>query len=198
MSGVLVRLLRSRQRSLEKSEDRWLGHYQFPTPLEEWNSLMHETPQSQHEWLARMVGKWTCEMECSMGPDQPPIKSTGTEETHTLGGLWVVSCGTMSMPGGDEGKSMMTLGFSPRSGKFVGSFHASMMTQQWIYCGSLDESGKILTLDTEGLNFTQTALARYQDVIEIPSADVRTMYSQILQDDGTWLRFMNMTYRRIG
>jgi hypothetical protein len=39
-------------------------------------------------------------------------------------------------------------------------------------------------------------LARYRDVIEIVSADQRTMSSEIQADDGTWTRFMTMTYRR--
>ena len=44
-----------------------------------------------------------------------------------------------------------------------------MMTHLWIYNGALDESEKILTLDTEGLNFSQSAIAKYQDIIEFVS-----------------------------
>ena len=71
-----------------------------------------------------------------------------------------------------------------------------MMTHLWIYNGALDESEKILTLDTEGLNFTQSAIAKYQDIIEFVSDDHRIMRSQILGDDGNWQQFMTAHYRR--
>lgn len=60
-----------------------------------------------------------------------------------------------------------------------------MMTHMWIYDGALDASGKVLTLDTEGPSFAGDGkLARYQDIIEIVSADERRLSSRVLRDDG--------------
>jgi Protein of unknown function (DUF1579) len=70
------------------------------------------------------------------------------------------------------------------------------MPQIWHYEGGLDAAGKVLTLDTEGMNFNQTALAKYQDIIEFVSADHRIMTSQILGEDGQWTQFMTAHYRR--
>lgn len=31
-------------------------------------------PQKEHEWLNKLVGNWTFEAECFMGPGQPTMK----------------------------------------------------------------------------------------------------------------------------
>jgi hypothetical protein len=71
-----------------------------------------------------------------------------------------------------------------------------MMTHLWIYDGSLDAGGKVLTLDAEGPNFNQDGMAKYQDVIEFVDDDHRTLKSQIQQPDGSWLHFMTAHYHR--
>jgi hypothetical protein len=92
---------------------------------------------------------------------------------------------------------MATFGYDVQKQRFVGSFIGSMMTNLWIYDGALDAAGKVLTLDTEGPGMSEDGkLARYRDVLEVVSADHRTMSSEIHGDDGTWTRFMSMTYRR--
>lgn len=158
---------------------------------------MHGTPQKEHQWLQRLVGEWTFEGECSMGPDQPPMKSTGSEVVRSLGGMWTIGDGQGEMPdGGGICQSIMTLGYDPQKKRFVGSFIASVMTRLWIYDGSLDEAEKVLTLDTEGPKFTGEGLAKYQDIIDFVSDDQRTLSSQILGDDGQWQPFMKAHYRR--
>lgn len=153
-------------------------------------------PQKEHQWLQRLVGEWTFEAECSMGPDQPPAKSTGTEVVRSLGGLWTIGEGSGEIPGGGSCQSVMTLGYDPQAKRFVGSFIASVMTNLWIYNGSLDASENVLTLDTEGPNFTDGAMAKYQDIIEFLSDDHRTLSSQMLGEDGQWHPFMKAHYRR--
>ena len=90
----------------------------------------------------------------------------------------------------------MTLGFDPQSDRFVGTFICSMMTYLWPYNGSLDAAEKVLTLDSEGPNFSQGAIAPYKDIIEFVSNDHRILTSQILMNDGTWNHFMTAHYYR--
>jgi hypothetical protein len=90
----------------------------------------------------------------------------------------------------------MTLGFNPRTGRFVGSYVASVMDHLWTYDGTLDETGTILTLDAEGPAFTSEGVAKYQDIVELVSPDHRILRSQILNADGTWTPFMTAHYRR--
>lgn len=157
---------------------------------------MDATPQVQHQWLDKFIGKWTSASEYQSEPNGEPSKSTGTEIVRSIGGLWIVAEGESDMPDGGAGQTMMTLGFDSQLDRFVGTFIGSMMTHMWIYNGSLDATQKVLTLDTEGQNFTQTAIAKYQDIIEFVSDDYRVMKSQILMEDGTWNHFMTAHYRR--
>jgi Protein of unknown function (DUF1579) len=156
---------------------------------------MNAEPLKQHQWLDRLIGEWTWDSECSMGTDQPPTKTLGTEVVRSLGGLWMIAEG---MCGAEDssGKTIMTLGFDPQRDRFVGTFIASMMTHLWLYNGSLDTAQKVLTLDSEGPNFSDGAMAKYQDIIEFVSDDHRIMTSQVLGDDGNWNHFMTAHYRR--
>jgi hypothetical protein len=154
-------------------------------------------PQAEHTWLQRLVGEWTMEGECSMGPDQPPMKSTGTETTTSVGELWTMGKGDGGMPNGEPCTTFMTLGYDPVQKRFVGTFIGSMMTHMWIYNGSLDASGKILTLDTEGPDFSGgTGMVAYQDIIEFKSDDHRVLSSQLKDKDGNWQHFMTANYYR--
>src|SRR5262249_12439944 len=112
--------------------------------------MMKVEPQKEHHWLQKLVGDWTFETECIMGPDQPPEKFAGSERVRSLGGVWVLCEGRGETPGGGTGLTLMTLGYDPVKKRFVGSFIGSMMTHLWIYDGALDPAAKILTLDTEG------------------------------------------------
>jgi len=157
--------------------------------------MINPHPQAQHQWLQRLVGEWTSECECQTGPGQPPQVHRGTDSVRMLGGLWAVCDGTGEMPGGGTGYTIMTLGYDPVRGRFVGTFVGSMMTHLWLYDGQL--TGNVLTLDAEGPSFTDPGkMAKYQDVIEIVSDDHRTLTSQVLGEDGGWTRFMTAHYRR--
>jgi hypothetical protein len=158
---------------------------------------MQAEPQKEHAWLQQLVGEWTAEMECIMAPDQPPMQSKGSETVRSLGGLWTVGEGTGEGPDGSTATTMMTLGYDPQRQRFVGSFVASMMTYLWLYEGTLDASGKVLTLDAEGPSFAGDGkMAKYQDIIEFKSPDHRTLTSRALGEDGEWRQFMTAHYRR--
>jgi uncharacterized protein YndB with AHSA1/START domain len=158
---------------------------------------MAAQPQPEHQWLEKLLGEWTYEHEASMQPGQPAIKLKGSETVRSLGGLWTVGEGQGEMPGGSTARSVMTLGYDPQRSRFVGTFVASMMTHLWLYEGSLDPAGKVLTLDTEGPNFGPGGgMRKYQDVISFRSDDHRTLTSRMLGDDGQWHEFMIANYRR--
>ena len=158
---------------------------------------MHAEPQKEHHWLQRLVGDWTTEGECSMGPDQPTMKMTGTESVRSLGGLWTIGEGKGEMPGGGTSTSIMSLGYDTQKKRYVGTFIASVMVYLWIYDGALDAAEKVLTLDTVGPTFTGDGkMVKYQDIIEFISDDHRTLSSQTLGDDGKWHKFMTAHYRR--
>lgn len=156
---------------------------------------MKQEPQAQHRWLEKLVGEWTFESTCDLGPGQPPMQVAGTERVRSVGGLWVIAEGEHA--GGEApAHTIMTLGYDPQAGRFVGTFIASVMTFLWSYRGTLADATSTLTLDAEGPDFAGTGMAQYQDVIQFTDDDHRTLTSRILGPDGQWHQFMEMHYRR--
>ncbi|MFN0055881.1 MAG: DUF1579 domain-containing protein [Planctomycetales bacterium] len=155
-------------------------------------------PTPEHEWLLQLVGDWNFETECMMGPDQPPLKSTGKQTTRSLGSLWTL--GEMENDGPDDQtmRSVMTLGFDPARQRFVGTFVASCMTHLWPYDGQLDAARKVLTLDSEGPSFEDGGtMAKYHDIIEVIDQDHYLLRSQFQNQDGSWTQFMTAKYTRV-
>jgi len=160
-------------------------------------AMTRAEPQKEHQWLTKLVGEWTTEGEASLGPDQPPHKSTGIEKVRSLGGLWYVAEGEGEMPGGGAETTMMTLGYDPQRRRYIGTWIGSMMTHLWVYDGELDAAERVLTLYAEGPSMTgDGSMARYKDVIEFESDDHRVLTSHIETPDGGWQHFMTAHYRK--
>src|SRR5690625_4227305 len=74
-----------------------------------------------------------------------------------------------------------------------------MMDMIWHYTGSLDESGRVLTLDSEGPAMDGSGrIVRMQDILEIGIDGERMMRGEQQMEDGSWTEFMRMRYSRIG
>lgn len=154
----------------------------------------------QHKWLEKLVGSWTIDYECLMGPDGKPSKSSGKETVRMLGEVWVVAEGEMEGPDGSTGNFIMTLGYDPTKKHFVGTWTGSMLTFQWIYEGDLDSAKTVLPLNTVGPDFHAKEpgkLAKYQDIIEIVDDNHRILKSQVQGEDGKWTQFMTANYTRV-
>ncbi len=154
-------------------------------------------PQKEHRWLAQLVGDWTYEGDCIMGPDQPSFKSSGRSSNRQLGDVWIISEGEGEAPDGSLATMVITLGFDPAKQRVVGTFIGSMMCHLWIYDGAWDTAGKVLTLNADGPSFTgDGTTAHYQDIIEIKDKDHHVLSSQVQGPDGKWTTFMTAHYRR--
>ncbi len=157
---------------------------------------MHTEPQREHKWLEQLVGEWDTETTYSTGPGEPETTQAGTESVRSLS-VWVLCEGTMPTPDGKPVRSVLTIGYDPAKGKFVGTFVASMMTNLWLYEGSLDAAGRVLTLEADGPSCSEEgATAKYRDAIEVVSPDHRVMTSRCLGTDGEWHLFVTAHYRR--
>ncbi|MFN2556739.1 MAG: DUF1579 domain-containing protein [Nitriliruptorales bacterium] len=154
-------------------------------------------PQKEHEWLQKFVGEWRYEADATAAAGIPPEKVAGTESVRSLGGLWILAEGQGEMPGGGTATAVMTLGYDAQKQRYVGTWIGSMMTHLWVYDGSLDQSGRVLTLETEGPHMdVEGKMALYRDVIEFKSDDHRVLTAHMLGDDGNWHNFMTANYRR--
>lgn len=154
---------------------------------------MNPEPGREHGWLQQLVGHWAFESQAAMGPGEPLRTSAGTETTRALGDLWVQG-ELREVVEGKEVISLLTLGFDPAQGRFVGTFVSSMAPNLWIYNGQLEDD--VLTLDTDGPAITgDGGIARYQDILELRDGR-RVFRSRMQGPDGQWTDFMRMTYRR--
>jgi hypothetical protein len=159
--------------------------------------MMKAEPQKEHRWLENLVGSWTVTSEMPTGAGEAAAHAEWIERVRSLHGMWVVAEGKGEMPGGGAATTMMTLGYDPRRQSYVGTWVGSMMTHLWVYEGTLDESGTVLTLDCEGPDFeAEGKLARYQDIITIQDEDHRTLTARVQTADGTWKQIMSAQYRR--
>lgn len=153
-------------------------------------------PQKEHQWLNQLAGEWETEGEIHMEPGKPPIKSTGTERARMLGGFWLIA----NLQGKFMEMSMearLTLGYDPEQEKYVGTWIDSMNSYLWNYEGVVDDTGKILTLDTEGPCPQRGGkLSKFKEVVEIKNRDEREFTSSIQEEDGTWTKLVTVHYRR--
>jgi hypothetical protein len=147
-------------------------------------------PDKQHEWLQKFVGEWESHSKASMGPDQPEMECSGTITSRMLGKLWVVNEMTSTTPG-FEMRGLQTVGYDPQKKKFVGTWVDSMINHLWHYEGTVDESGKKLTLEAEGPNHMAGGkLTKFRDAYEFASPDKIIITASMLGEDGKWTTFM--------
>lgn len=160
---------------------------------------METQAQKEHLWLQKFLGEWTYEGECPGAPGEPPMQFKGTESARAIGELWIQSEGSNTTPDGKPATMLLTLGYDPVQKAYVGTWIGSMMSHLWVYKGTLDTSGKVLTLDTEGPSMAGDGkMVRYQDITTFVDDNHRTLTSQTLGEDGKWNHFMTMhLYRSV-
>lgn len=157
-----------------------------------------ESPSTeQHAWLLQLVGEWETEAEMPAGPGEEPMKMKGRESVRALGGLWIVADMRGESPMGVM-EAVLTIGYDEAKQRYVGTWVDSMMNHLWRYEGSLDATGKILSLETEGPSFSgDGSMAKYKDVYELKSHDHKVLTSWMQGSDGVWTEFMTADYRRV-
>jgi hypothetical protein len=156
-------------------------------------------PTEHHKVLQRLVGDWL--YIASTGHEnydpEDPLKRW-TEKVRSVGGFWVISEGEGNMGDGNQSSMIMTLGYDPRLGHYVGSWIGSMMDKLWIYKGWLEDDGQTLVLEAEGPSFDDPSRTDiFRDVIHFIDDDTRTFSGSVRQPDGSFKTFMTSTSRRI-
>ncbi|POO56384.1 DUF1579 domain-containing protein [Agrobacterium rosae] len=155
-------------------------------------------PQKEHAFLERLVGEWVMISSTGYeGYDPGDAEQRFTESIKSVGGLWIVSDGRGKMPDGTPMAAIITLGFDPAKGHYVGSWIGSMMTTLWVYKGWLEPDGKTLVLEAQGPKFDGSGeIATYHDVLTLHDDNSRTFSGSVLQPDGSFKQFMSSEFRR--
>jgi hypothetical protein len=149
-----------------------------------------------HIWLQQFVGEWESESEVFMEPGKPPMKFKGTESSRMIGAFWVVAEGKGDMMGMPF-TSLLTLGYDSEKDKYIGSWIDSMDIYLWRYEGTVDPTGKILTLETERpCPMAPGGLSKFKEVTEFKSKDHRVFTSLRQGEDGKWTTVVTVNSRR--
>lgn len=151
-------------------------------------------PQEQHAWLQRFVGTWDAELEMSMNPASPPSRSRGVDTWRLLGGFWAISEGeNLDFPF----RYLMTLGYDPVKEKYIGTWADTMTSHGWRYEGSVDASGRILTLDTDApFPPGSGKTTKFRDVMEFVTDNHRLYTSSMQLENGEWIKHLTINLRR--
>lgn len=155
-------------------------------------------PREEHRFLERLVGDWVVTSSTGHENYDPgdPAK-VWTENVRSVGGLWFIAECRGAMPDGSPGQMVMTLGYDPRLGHYVGTWIGSMMDKLWIYKGWIEPDGKTLTLEAEGPSFEDPQKTDvYHDVIRFIDDDRRTFSGSVRLPDGTFKTFMTSEMQR--
>lgn len=163
------------------------------TPSEGGCGFNMPPPAKEHAWLQRFVGDWDAEIEAFTGPDKPPMKSKGRCQVRALGGLWIIEEGHNEAM---RFSFVYTLGFDPEKNKFVASWTDTMFAHLWTYEGTVDATGNVLTMETEGpFPMTPGKHARFRDVTTFKTPDHR-VYTSSIQQGAEWVPMMTVNLRR--
>lgn len=137
-------------------------------------------------------------MACGPGSSESGIKSKGTERVWSIGDLWIVAeskSEVMNQPM----TSVLTLGYDLERNRYVGTWIGSSTAYLWHYTGSLDQSGRVLTLETEGpCPHSTSSVVKFKEVMQVQSKDQRVLTSSMQALDGRWVPLLIINYRRKG
>lgn len=151
----------------------------------------------EHEWLAQFEGEWESTSEAQSGPDEK-FTCQGKLKYRMLGKLWLIGESEVEVQGTTI-KAVQTIGYDETKKKYVGTWVDSMLNHMWKYEGSVDKTGKILSLEAEGPDFSDPKkTAKYKDTYEFKSKDHVEAISWMQDKEGKWVSFMTGQMRRKG
>lgn len=153
-------------------------------------------PEKEHAWLQHLTGEWDTEAEMFMEPGKPPLKAQGSESARMVGGFWLLAEAKGEMMG-MEFRSVFTLGYDAQKKKYIGTWIDNCTNYLWKYEGTVDSTGKVLTLETEGpCPMSGGKLTKFKEVIEIKDKDHKFFTSSMQGEDGKWTTIVSVNYRR--
>ena len=147
------------------------------------SSFAQEIPQveqsKEHKWLEKFEGHWETTSKSVATEGQPASTMHGAIDSEMVGQFWLVT--KMSADLGEfKMDGRQTVGYDKEKGKYVGTWIDNTSDFIWHYQGSVDESGKILSLEAEGPDMSEPGKsALYRDMYEFVSKDEIKLTSSV-------------------
>ncbi len=145
------------------------------------------------EWLKQFEGTWAVVSEATGDGGT----STSVMSSRAVGERWMIN-EHRGQFGEMKFEAVQTIGYDAEKKQFSGSWIDSLTSFNWSYTGSIDSTGKKLTLNATGPDWTDASKTRkYRDVYEVKSKNKFAALSQMMNDAGQWETFMTGTMTRI-
>ena len=152
------------------------------------------TPSEEHEIVMRDVGEWTIKGKMLM--PQGFQEFTGEEKVVAVGKFWTVSHYSSDIFGGLKGSS--TMGFDPKTKKFVGTWVDSFQPAPTHMEGSYDKEKNTMTYATMGTGMDGKPMPG-KIVIQYTDENSHTfamMHKDPTGQSDKMVKTMEMTYTR--
>jgi hypothetical protein len=159
---------------------------------------MHEMPkpQKEHAWLMQLEGEWISDVKMPGAPDQPGVETKGSETARSIGGFWIVAENKGDMMG-TPFTGLLTLGYDTNKDKYIGTWIDSVTSYMWVYEGSVDSTGKVLTLNTEGPSpMNPETTCKFKETLELKGHDHKVFTSSFQDESGEWQTMVTINYQR--
>lgn len=151
---------------------------------------------AEHELLKDQVGVWDAHVKLYHTPGEEPEVTECTETVEMLpGGMWITSRfegKIMGMPFTGIGTS----GYDPTEKKFIGTWVDSMSPYLQTIKGDYDPETKTLTSISESRNPLNGEKITYKEIGRKIDDDTRTFEMQMPNDDGEYVKMMEIEYTR--
>ena len=153
-------------------------------------------PTAEHGALMETVGTWNVDCTYFMGPGEE-LKVQATETVEAVGGFWTVSLFQSEMMGAPF-TGRCTMGFNPKSGKWIGTWIDSMMPHMYVMEGEYDAEGKVLTLLSDGPAPGSGDLTQYRSMVERLDDGNRRFEMFVTLPDVGEVKMFTYVYSRAG
>jgi hypothetical protein len=170
-----------------------------PEELREAEAAMKELgmPGEAHAFLEKMLGRWEVKMRYTTAPGAEPMTGRGQASREmVLGGRFLKT----TYKGEFMGESFIGMGYDGYDNlkkKYVGTWIDNMSTALNYFEGELDETGRVLTSYGEYVDAMTGKTKKTKMELTIPSLSMHSMVSYDMNDDGEWVKTMEVIFGKL-
>jgi hypothetical protein len=153
-------------------------------------------PGEQHKHLAAMAGNWVYTGKIWMGPDAPPVETSGTStNTIILGGRYL----KQEVKGefqAVEFEGVGLVGFNKMMNRLESVWIDNMGTAMLIMNGNFDPEGKVVTSFGDYKDLMKGGMQKVKSISTMTGPDEIKDEMFMLEPDGTEIKTMELIYKR--
>jgi len=157
-------------------------------------------PGPMHEWMSKHAGEWDMTVKSYHSPGgEPEVSKMTCSSSMAMNGRFLIEkvSGEINMGGATMPfNGVSTLGYDNFQKKFVSTWYDDMSTGMMFEMGTVDATGKVLTMEGENWNMHTQSMAKSKSVTTIVDDKTRTMEMWAPGPDGKMAKQMEITYTR--